>query len=1171
MSSVQDRAQYYLVDSRGEGGLVSELDRVPMVDQPTLIIGLGGTGADALLHTKYVLHRKLKYPAGQSKPSRLAYLAIDTDANDLLKKRVGDIRLDASEKCDITEPLLKTFMSNHNLIVEPYKRDWLSKGIPPLNVEFGAGGVRQYGRFMLISKADYVVGKIRSAVSNIWAAGKENGSAYNAATDAINVYILTGISGGTGSGTFLDVAYMVREIITKEMHYNVRMRGIIFMPDVNLCKVKQEDVRKYIPVNGYAALKELDFWMNPERGRSFQQQYTSSLRVNTTEKPFELCFMVSPNGTLETDYTTCMQTTGETLLNILSASEDNGMAVQGFESYIVNLVSMLPHIKKPYAGNYIYAAMGMDERRLQLDQMATYIAYYLLTQVQSLFERTPIKEDVDGFFKRLKLDDQNMQVLFNSGLNVQPYNGVKNLDGFKEAIASYKHAQVLDETLLEQELEVWARQCAIFYAKQRDTMVDGRMEAISGEIEKLFTDQEIGPYYAHRMLHNTVPGAPDIIKRIKEAVDKLEAYLLTADNLREAKFKNYREAKESARKNRYVPLMAGARYNDYVEAVFDLYNHDRYTSFAEVLHKTYRELLEKVIDYNNLIVEKFSNLLQALTEVFRANSDIITEIKVDGNTHTWNVFNFSEILPYIDKAIEEMRHEGLTKDLVHEFLQLMLDEREAWLDDNGDLGASFSKFVSEKFGSIMELTLEQHYKTMLGLNTDQELRDHISTVVLPQLRSGAKVLYNANEALCSVSNAAFRSMVAYPSMATNIGNAVNSFVTSENLDCDIVPSHRRGSLFWFNAAFGLPLYAFNAIANYQRAYDQYGLNDKHLGRHLKMGVNENWNELLPPLMPDSTWDYYQYENPILASKNDANRAMFEEAWEKGLLMPMTGGDGKYVLGRVDTDAFNNMIASAALTADEQATLLEQGAAAAASIRVDKNKLAAYIKAAKEFESTAWKETGEMFKSDTFDMLRGGKHIDINQGDVRTRQILSENLTLTPDMAEKLSQQLALKNQLAQVIKAHELYGEMGDQEKVQRHFFAECLFYGLYRKIPPKIYQLDVTDAGVQSFLLMSLNDYTLAPAKDKYYAMFRKFLTFTPEQHTIMQRIIDLRNRQLDQQMQLGNVDRYTQYIATIQDIDTEIANRMGEIDMDLSYDHPEIREFYAALRAEFEHWLAE
>jgi hypothetical protein len=56
-----------------------------------------------------------------------------------------------------------------------------------------------------------------------------------------------------------------------------------------------------------------------------------------------------------------------------------------------------------------------------------------------------------------------------------------------------------------------------------------------------------------------------------------------------------------------------------------------------------------------------------------------------------------------------------------------------------------------------------------------------------------------------------------------------------------------------------------------------------------------------------------------------------------------------------------------------------------------------------------------------------------------------------------------------------------------------------------------------------------------------------------------------------IGNLTRYTTYIANIQAIDAAVAKRMGEVAMDITNDRPEILEFYKALRDEFALWLSE
>lgn len=60
----------------------------------------------------------------------------------------------------------------------------------------------------------------------------------------------------------------------------VNTLGYLFTPDVNLSnKSLSSHTRDYIMKNGYAALKELDYWMNAdERNERFRQQYGNADR-----------------------------------------------------------------------------------------------------------------------------------------------------------------------------------------------------------------------------------------------------------------------------------------------------------------------------------------------------------------------------------------------------------------------------------------------------------------------------------------------------------------------------------------------------------------------------------------------------------------------------------------------------------------------------------------------------------------------------------------------------------------------------------------------------------------------------------------------------------------------------------------------------------------------------
>ena len=1174
MSMMEERAYQYLVDSKGEGGLVCELDRSPMLDKPTIIIGLGGTGIDAMLHAKYVIQRKIKAPDGKKKPGRLAFIAIDTDENAFKQKRVGDVRVDANEQVLIDEPKIATFMKNPELIPQDYLREWLCRGINADAITYGAGGIRQCGRFMLINKAQNLIQRVSQAAAETWGAGKENGAGFTPDT-GYTVYILTGISGGTGSGTFLDVAYLVREIITNQVHKDVEIRGFIFMPDVNLCKVQDAATRAYIPVNGYAALRELDFWMNAERGRNFVQQYTPVVTVNTSAKPFDLCCLVSPNGALDTDYDNCMQTTGEALMNIMTAPE-NAQAMN-FDSYITNLGQMLntAALKTTYSANYVYTSMGMDEQRLQLDSMANYLAYYLLLRVNALFDREPIKEQVESFFtKDLHLDaKRGLQRLFDKAIPARPFNEVvRNLDDFKRAVEGYKHATVLDNGILESELGTWLASCEATYNQNQRSILEECMNAMKSMLEAKFVDTQFGPYFVHRLLHNVDVGKPDVLKRLDEERNAIAAFRATADD-REDKLKQLAdEALDAARRNKFVPLISNARYNDYVEAVFRYYDHKRYMKFADIAYQFYTRMLSEVTDYNNRIVERFAQLLEHLTQVFRSNSEIITNVSHDGSTHTWNVGNFDKIRATVDAALVNLKNAGKEEALVSEFLQTMLADRRAWVGDEGGLGESFSRFVSQKFHDLMNQTLEETYMEMYNLAGEAQLQQHMQSVVLPKLRSGAKVLYTPDNVLSPLSNSPERAMIAVPSTATNIVAAVRNYVTANNIPCDVVESTRQGSLFWFQASSGLPMYAHDALRTYQTSHDVYGTVDNHRGRYLKMSAEENWLELLPPLLPEAAWDYAKYKNPKWEKRNAATRALFHEGWKLGLIPELEPGSTVRVLGVVDSEAFREMIERSPMTAEDREKVAAGGAAAAASLKLSADKVKQYVAEAEAFDREGWTPDERVkFKNDVFSKLRGGVLVNRNEGEQRTTQILCENLLWTPDMAMKLAEQVKLKKELRKVIEANKVYLELGDVEKIERENFANALMYGVYRAAAPRVFQLDGSDVGLPTTLLMTITDYRIAPVEDPFYALFRKYVTYDDTLKENMKKICQVRENRMNAEMNVGNTARYNQYLKMVKGIDASMAARLQQIDMDVTFEHKEIREFYVEMRKIFKNFLAD
>ena len=100
------------------------------------------------------------------------------------------------------------------------------------------------------------------------------------------------MGGGTGSGTIIDIPYIVREIAEKK-GWEVRVYGYIFLPDTYTVEGKSAG---HIVANSYAALQEIDMLMNlPYAGGTgkFKAKYHTGYEVESTEAIFKSCVLVS--------------------------------------------------------------------------------------------------------------------------------------------------------------------------------------------------------------------------------------------------------------------------------------------------------------------------------------------------------------------------------------------------------------------------------------------------------------------------------------------------------------------------------------------------------------------------------------------------------------------------------------------------------------------------------------------------------------------------------------------------------------------------------------------------------------------------------------------------------------------------------------------------------------
>lgn len=235
---------------------------VPAADyrfRPTLVIGIGGTGGQALLR----LRRRLgdRFEELSAVPS-IATLLLDTDVKALSQKSQNEEPGALKPHETIALPLRRCqdYRDDSEKLLLWLSRRWLYNIPRSLQTE----GLRPLGRLAFVDRARTVLEQIQTAITRIMAPSALNASrqavGVEVSSDYPRVFIVASISGGAGSGMVLDVAYAVRKILSG-----------MGLPHDGLCGIlvhstgRNPAQQELAAANAYSCLSELTHYSRTRR------------------------------------------------------------------------------------------------------------------------------------------------------------------------------------------------------------------------------------------------------------------------------------------------------------------------------------------------------------------------------------------------------------------------------------------------------------------------------------------------------------------------------------------------------------------------------------------------------------------------------------------------------------------------------------------------------------------------------------------------------------------------------------------------------------------------------------------------------------------------------------------------------------------------------------------
>lgn len=251
----------------------------------TLLIGLGGTGIKAILNAK-----KMFYENYGEIPPMIGFIGMDTDAPALSNMSViandgTKISLNKSEQLCISVDT-PTAIYNHSKGNGLF--DWMpesnTQGLSALSI--GAGQMRSNGRFAVTVNENNVVSFITNKLTQINNARIIDNATYDLLGSEPEVHMIFSLGGGTGSGTFLNTAYLIKRLFPQ-----VKLSGYAVLADVFRTMASGAMTSRVKP-NAKGAIMDLDYLahLTPD-SEPVEVKWLRNVD-KVTERPFDALYFI---------------------------------------------------------------------------------------------------------------------------------------------------------------------------------------------------------------------------------------------------------------------------------------------------------------------------------------------------------------------------------------------------------------------------------------------------------------------------------------------------------------------------------------------------------------------------------------------------------------------------------------------------------------------------------------------------------------------------------------------------------------------------------------------------------------------------------------------------------------------------------------------------------------
>ena len=880
-----------------DGGIIDATQQSEQDNCAVVAIGLGGTGVDCLQNLKAKIYNRVKADNPDSAVpsySHIKFLALDTDKGGMKRANektsdISKIDLD-TEFFDISygQDMGDFFAeSGASLDMDPAYKEWLKHSqIEVQSARAGAGGIRQLGRYLLMEHAQAFVAKIKTLITQA-KMGQTNPKTY--------VHIFSGLSGGTGAGTFLDVCYLVREAIKQNKDTSF-VCGYFFLPDVNIAAGLDKETEAYVQVNGYASLQDLDYCMNFERnGDQWAQNYNGLGYIESQAPPVDICHLLSARdasgNVIPNAYHYAMNVVTDYFMDFVVKTENKF----DMESHISNYTLKKKNINKKAGSHYEYCVLGASSATLPFKEVLTYLASAMFAGFDGIRKYNPTKGEVEEFVAKNSLQYNALFAQLTQNCDMTfPHPDVKWQDAKGNddlTVTYYKDHQARVKNFLERNFTAMGNDLESY-----NPVADNTSNAPRSLISKIYMalravsiDPERGPYYAAAILRSTAGG--DLIAAIDGHLAEVRGKYEQENIQGEKLHRTWEQAQRDFFENAGM-LNGRQKYEKYSGATRLLVIHDTRLVVFGKMDDLLTRLRAQLVALANNFTDVFKNTIGSLIDTFAANHDYLESLGDNVATYEFSLARIQDLKSNLNQTIKEMNVAEKAKD----FLNLMLSEEgiKAWINGNeNDIFSVVNKYFTDLFSEYSQRTMTSYLQDKYKTTNPEQLVKNIRDDIMNQLDTGAAPLFWTSSQY-NIGSASKIGYITFPAISEEVRQAAEQLAKSKDAG-ELVSrnSHIQDRITIMRCLVGAPLYGYQGLLQFE---DKSVGNDA-VGRHLYEGKNytndngeygtgRDWR-LLPSPVPLSLMT--SQSNKLLKANAESAKELYELAETKQIISSIPGG------------------------------------------------------------------------------------------------------------------------------------------------------------------------------------------------------------------------------------------------------------------------------------------